>query len=414
MQSNSRDNVLILGGTGAMGAYLTPLLVDEGFAVDVTSRKSRKNDMPNVTYIQGDAKDFAFVTQVASQKHYAAIFDFMLYDYAEFEARYQSMLDLTDQYFFISSYRVYADADVMVTEETARKVDVAGEIPRFAKDSYGMSKGRQENLLFASGQDNWTIIRPSMTFSHDRFQFGAADNFDVTRSQRGLKSGLPTSIIDQNTSLVYGKDVAKMLGRLVGNGAARGQAFNVVTGENHTWREIGEVFGRVFGLQVVEVESKLYDDAYRQQNTMIDRALNRSFDPSKILTATGLDTRDFYKLEAGLREAWAASAQSKFKNSERAIEAHVRVDELTQSTVDYALLPEKIRKRYHEASLELRGPGYSFKAPDSPVPQKPAPTKASSTKKKSLVSKGLASLRKDGVSVTMRKVKRWNQKRKAR
>lgn len=428
MTNANAKKVLVLGGTGAMGSYLVPLLVDCGYQVEVTSRKARQSDTPNITYLQGSAKDIEFIKGLADGCNYAAIFDFMLYSYPEFKERYEQLLAMTSQYFFVSSYRVYADADVAITEDTPRKVDLAETVPRYADDHYGMSKGRQENLLFSSGQKNWVIIRPSMTFSTDRFQFGCADNFDVIRSQRELISALPSSVVHQKTSLTYGKDVAKMLVRLIGNEQSYGQAFNMSTGENHQWCEVADIYGEVFGLDWIEVDTEAYDAAYGQHAALIDRELNRAFDASKMLAATGLTDCDFYTLEQGLSEAWAGSKKSNFKNSNRAIEAHVRVDKLTNSIVDYSLLPEGIRKAYHEESLKVRGASYSCKnapessdAPtahaDSKQPGTAVPVSGSERldmrvkRARKLVAKGASSIKRDGVMSTAKRVAKWAKKK---
>lgn len=52
--------VLILGGTGAMGVHLIECLTRKGGHVTVTSRKDRKN-VKNVTYVKGDAHDVNFL-----------------------------------------------------------------------------------------------------------------------------------------------------------------------------------------------------------------------------------------------------------------------------------------------------------------------------------------------------------------
>ena len=35
-----------------------------------------------------------------------------------------------------------------------------------------LAKARQEDLLFNSGNNNWTIVRPYITYSENRFQLG--------------------------------------------------------------------------------------------------------------------------------------------------------------------------------------------------------------------------------------------------
>ena len=47
--------VLLIGGTGAMGTYLTPELLRKGYRVDVISVDHVSSDNPMLRYFTGDA-----------------------------------------------------------------------------------------------------------------------------------------------------------------------------------------------------------------------------------------------------------------------------------------------------------------------------------------------------------------------
>ena len=49
--------VLILGATGAMGQYLTPMLAELGYDVDAVSLDDMTSEKPNLRYIKANAKD---------------------------------------------------------------------------------------------------------------------------------------------------------------------------------------------------------------------------------------------------------------------------------------------------------------------------------------------------------------------
>ena len=51
-----KPTILLLGGTGAMGDYLRPLLADNGFQVIVTSRSDREPE-PGVRFVKGNVND---------------------------------------------------------------------------------------------------------------------------------------------------------------------------------------------------------------------------------------------------------------------------------------------------------------------------------------------------------------------
>ena len=79
-------NILVLGGTGAMGAPLSKLLVASGNNVYVTSRSAHKS-CERLHYLQGNAKDEIFLKACLSRMHYDAIVDFMSYSTNQFDRR---------------------------------------------------------------------------------------------------------------------------------------------------------------------------------------------------------------------------------------------------------------------------------------------------------------------------------------
>ena len=69
--------ILILGGTGAMGVPLVKLLsAKDDMNVYVTTR-SKKESMGNITYIQGNAKEVDFFNSLMD-RNYDVIIDFMV------------------------------------------------------------------------------------------------------------------------------------------------------------------------------------------------------------------------------------------------------------------------------------------------------------------------------------------------
>lgn len=163
--------VLLLGGTGAIGENLREVLNREGYIVYITSRKYRKGT-ENIYYIQGNAKDTNFLRKLLNEYQVDVIFDFMIYTVKQFKERYKLLLSSCKQYFFLSSQRVYADiynSKGELDEQCLRKVDSIDQ--KWKKDNYGYVKGLEENILLGSSYKNWTIVRMSIIFSKNRFQF---------------------------------------------------------------------------------------------------------------------------------------------------------------------------------------------------------------------------------------------------
>ena len=247
------NSVLILGGTGAMGTHLQERLALKGHRVFATSRSQRNSNKGAVSFINGDAKDNRFLAEVLSKTRPDAIVDFMNYGTIEFMNRRNRLLRGTGQYIFLSSCRVFAGEDVH-TEKSPRLLDVVGDETYLETDEYGLAKAREENLLRESGCDNWKIVRPCITYSSPRFQFGCleAGTF-LSRSLQGLPSLIPEDMLGKRTTMMWGGDVAEMISRLLFNNRALGDDFNTVTAENHTWREVGEIYAKLLGLKYKHV-----------------------------------------------------------------------------------------------------------------------------------------------------------------
>ena len=197
--------VLVLGGTGAMGVYLVDELLHMGREVVVTTRSKHEADKrEGLTYLVGNAREEDFLTQALMGAHFDAVVDFMARPAAEF-ARYRMLLlSSTDQYIFLSSYRVYADSPY-ITEESPRLLDVCEEKDYLATNEYALDKARCEDMLRESGETNWTIVRPSVTFSRARFQLGTLEAEDwLWRWQQGLEVPLSPEMLDKQATLTWG------------------------------------------------------------------------------------------------------------------------------------------------------------------------------------------------------------------
>ena len=293
--------VLVLGGTGAMGVHVTRLLAEKGHDVVVTSRKEREA-RGGVRYAKGNAKDPVFLESLLSER-WGAVVDFMVWSTVEFRERYRKLLAATDQYVFVSSYRVYADSPV-ITEDSSRLLDVCRDAEYLATDEYALAKARCEDMLFESGGSNWSVVRPAVTYDGSgRFQLGVHEaNLWLWRALRGVPVPLPVEMLSKQATMTWGGDAARMIAGLVGNPAAFGEAFTVSTSEHRAWSEVAEIYrGVVPDLEVtpcglVEFERErggIYQIRY-------DRMFDRVVDNSKVLAVTGIDPSDLTTMERGL------------------------------------------------------------------------------------------------------------------
>lgn len=236
------QKILVLGGTGAMGNHLVKILSEAGYPVYVTTRGMRESK-GNVIYIQGNAHDETFLNKLFREHHFDCVIDFMVYNTPEFKGRYEFLLRSTRQYVFLSSARVYAQSNSLITEESPRLLDVCKDEEYLATDDYALTKARQEDILYKSNYKNWTIIRPYITFSEIRLQLGVFEKEDwLFRALRGEAIVFSRDIAPHLTALTYGYDVARGIAGLVGNQEALGETFHIATAESHTWEEIARLY----------------------------------------------------------------------------------------------------------------------------------------------------------------------------
>lgn len=229
--------VLVLGGTGAMGTHLVSILSELNIETVVTSRRNRES-IRNVKYIQGNAHDQQFLKTLLSEK-WDAIVDFMVYSTNEFNERIESFLQSTKQYLFFSSSRIFAESSILITETSPRLLDVCNDRRYLKTDEYGLAKARQEDILRNSGYTNWTIIRPSVTFSENRLQLGELEKEHwLYRALSNRTIVLSKDIITKFTTLTYGLDVAKGISKIIGKDNTIGETYNITVSEFHKWEEI--------------------------------------------------------------------------------------------------------------------------------------------------------------------------------
>lgn len=285
-------DILVLGGTGAIGVPLVELLSKRN-KLFVTTR-SKKENKRNIKYLQGNAKEDDFLYSMLD-KQYDAIIDFMVYSTEDLKRRLPALLNHTKQYFFLSSSRCYADSNIPIKENSPRLVDICTDSEYEAIDEYGMSKGREENLLKESGRKNWTIIRPYITYNTYRIQLGVYEKENwLKRALEGKTIIFPKDIAVKKTSLTYGPDVAGAVEKLVGNPKALGEAFHITTSECHTWGEILEFYcdeieritGKYPKIKLVD-NSEGLQNVWNKWQIKYDRLYNREFDNSKIESVRG-------------------------------------------------------------------------------------------------------------------------------
>ncbi|MBE5939346.1 MAG: NAD-dependent epimerase/dehydratase family protein [Lachnospiraceae bacterium] len=326
-------NLLILGGTGAMGEAIIPILADDSSNnIYVTSRSERESELKNVTYIQGNARNEVFISELLEQK-WDVIIDFMIYTTEEFRNRVDKLLANTGHYLFFSSARVFAKIDGLTNEESERLLDVCKDEEYLATDEYALKKARQENLLMNNEKRNWTIIRPYITYNNYRLQLGNLEKENwLYRALNGKNIIFSKDMLEKYTTMTYAHDVVSAVVKLINEPLAQGEVFNIAHQKAYKWKEILDMYIDILKeyniypkITYIDRMSDLCPGAKYQ--IWYDRLFDRCFDNRKI--SKYIEVEEFCDLETGLRKCLDAFIKKPIWR-EINVPFHLRMDELEE------------------------------------------------------------------------------------
>jgi nucleoside-diphosphate-sugar epimerase len=304
----SKMEILVLGGTGAMGEPIVEILANRNNHVIVTTRQDKKSNNKNIEFIQGNAHDLNFVHKVLN-RNYDAIVDFMIYKPDEFSAFSKLYMENTKQYVFLSSSRVYANSpENRITESSSRLLDVTNDEQYLATNEYALAKAREENMLMESEFDNFTIIRPYITYNDNRLQLGVFEKeVWLRRALAGKKIVFSRNIASKYTTLTYGYDVALRIADLIGNPKAKRQTYHITTEEYIKWEDVLSIYvdtlEKELGKRPEVFMTEQCDSIIEKNNKYqihYDREYNRKFSNDKIQSHT-MEKKRFMPVKEGLQ-----------------------------------------------------------------------------------------------------------------
>lgn len=348
--------ILLLGGTGAMGVYLAPELIRSGYKVDVTTRSAGRRSGLNLRFIQGDARNIDFLNKVLKTK-YDVIIDFMVYPTTEFRERVELLLSNTEQYIFLSTYRIFADSgNNTIVEASDRLLDTSADNEYLKTDEYALQKAREEDILKNSKYTNWTIVRPSITYSKNRFQLGVFEaNVFIKRALEGKTIVFPSEMLDKYTTMTWAGDVAKMISKLVLNKDAYSETFNVVTSESHKWSEVISFYRDILDLKIKYISLNEFLNIYSgKYQVMYDRMYNRKMNNTKILRVTGLKQEDLTQLKNGLRYELSRFINKPEYNNEQDPTIDQKINNITESLIQKTRKKVRVRSRLRTLKRKTR------------------------------------------------------------
>ncbi len=281
-------------GTGTIGGPLINILASRGDDVYVVCRHKRNMDMANVHFVYGNIKDSEFLISILNSK-YDGIIDTAWYSSKEFESTFIQKLKSCNHYIALSSAGVYADNLNPIPEESPRFLDKTPPNPSNYYE-YHYEKARIENALKSSGYNNWTIIRPHITYSENHLPYGEWSEEEwLKRVMIGKPIVVPKDMLPHKTNYSSGKDVAKMIVAILNNETAKREIYNVSSSEILTWGDLLTIFTEIIRKTGLEVKTHLIPNSdilekaypFMKYRYICDRLLDRSFDITKIENVIG-------------------------------------------------------------------------------------------------------------------------------
>lgn len=298
--------VLLIGGGGTLGTYTAQELLKQGHSVDIICLEDKTSDDENIKFYKGKA-NLDYLSEYLKNKMYDGIVNFIHYpDIEEYPPVHSLLTVHTKHLIVLSSYRVYADAQHPVTEQAPMLLDVSTDKKFVETEKYAISKAKLEKYLNSEckGQ-NWTIVRPVISFSKLRFDLVTYCGHDLLRK---IENGEIIPLPIEAKELTAGLDWAGNSGRLIANLLFKEEcfceAYTVSSAQNLTWGEVAELYTELLGAKFSWVSLEEFRKATNDYNLyalLYDRLFDRNIDNRKILKATGLTNNDFISVKDGLK-----------------------------------------------------------------------------------------------------------------
>lgn len=301
-------NVLLIGGGGTLGTYTAQELLRKGCFVDVICLEDKVSDNINLCFHKANA-DLETLKAFLKDRYYDGIVNFIHYlDVEDYKPVHRLLSAKTEHLIFLSSYRVYADLQHPITEEAPLLLDVLEDKLFHETEKYAASKTRCERFLREeSGTDNWTVVRPVISFSENRLDLVCRSGHDVLRmTENGQTILLPEKARNLTAGLEWAGNSGKLIANLLFKKETLREAYTVSGAQNLTWGEAADIYTDLIGakFQWVDTDKYIENEPKVRSDPFIlkyDRLFDRKIDNSKILKATGLKASDFVPIRDGIK-----------------------------------------------------------------------------------------------------------------
>ena len=157
--------------------------------------------------------------------------------------------------------------------------------------------------------DNWTVVRPVISFSNRRLDIVLnSGQAPLLKAESGEELLLPESVRLYHAGIDWAGNSGKLIANLLFKPDAIRQIFTIYSGHNMTWEDVANAYRDEIGLRVKWVSDEEYLDSLpgiRSSYNSItmwyhDRIFDRHIDASKVLSVTGLKKDDFASVRDGI------------------------------------------------------------------------------------------------------------------
>lgn len=278
--------IFLIAGTGVLGNSLLDCINLEDNDVYVSSRRDL-SDAYGVSYVKLDSGNYQELEKFIDWFRPDVIIDFLVHDTENFGLFIQKILGKCKHYIFLSSYRVYAESDTDLCEDSSRLLDLPNiEITQ----EYAFKKAMQEDLIMSSSFKNWTILRPGITFGRGRLQLFNYEWVDILSCiKRDRPLAVTNDLLSKYSSLTPAMFFGESVSKLLLNKSAYGEIFNVMANDPLTWSNVARVYSKITGLKIFTVDERDYLSlGFNPWQYRFDRNIHRKLDGSKLRRLTGL------------------------------------------------------------------------------------------------------------------------------
>lgn len=226
--------VLIIGGTGTISSPITDALSnDEGTELYVLNRGNKNSNLgDNIKIILADINNFEQSKEAIKDYSFDVVCNFIIFTKEQARNNIELFKDKTKQFIFISTVATY-------NHEVSCNCSEESELGnKFS--SYGQNKVLAEKEFLAAYKNEAfpvTIVRPTQTYSESRIPLSVKGKTCWSVVSRMLR-GREVIIHGDGQSVwasTHANDFAKAFLGLVGNEKVKGETYQIMNNEPHTW-----------------------------------------------------------------------------------------------------------------------------------------------------------------------------------